>query len=74
MIVGIHRKPCTKTDPKNHIPIDLNKIAYPIQCDVCESTAVYFCNYHSSVYCVEHITQHDGGSAEFHPSKDLFTP
>ncbi len=50
MIIGIHRRPCTKTDPANHIPFDLNKTAYPIQCDICASTAVYFCNVHSSVY------------------------
>ena len=74
MIIGIHRKPCTKTDPANHIPLDLNKTAFPIKCDVCESTAVYFCNVHSCVYCVEHITRHDGGNAEFNPKTNFLVP
>jgi len=74
MIIGVHRKPCTKADPANHIPLDLNKTAYPIQYDICESTAVYFCNVHSCVYCIEHVTRHDGGSAEFSPKANFLVP
>ncbi len=74
MIIGVYRKSCTKTDPANHIPLDLNKTAYPIKCGICKSTAVYFCNVHSCVYCVEHIIRHDGGNAEFSPKENFLGP
>ena len=60
LMVGIHREPCKKTNTKHHIPLDLNKTAYPIKCDICELTAVYFCDFHSGVYCIDHIVDHGG--------------
>ena len=60
LLVGIHREPCKKTDTKHHIPLDLNKTAYPIKCDICDLTAVYFCDLHSGVYCIDHIVDHGG--------------
>lgn len=60
LLVGIHREPCKKTNTKHHVPLDLNKTAYPIKCDICDLTAVYFCDLHSGVYCIDHIVDHGG--------------
>jgi len=61
-----YREPYIKTDPENHIPLDLNNTAYTIRCDICKSNAVYFGNLHNSVYYVDHTIQHDGGVRNLH--------
>ena len=67
-----YRKPCNKTDQENHVLLDLNKAEYSIKWDICELTAVYFCNIHSSVYCVEHVISHYSSSAKFNSDTDSF--
>lgn len=79
LLVGIHRDPCKKTNTKHHIPLDLNKTAYPIKCDVCDLTAVYFCDLHSGVYCIDHIVDHGGNTqnlndANYELFKKIYDP
>ena len=58
MIVDLDVQNCTRTDTKIHIPLDLNKMAFPARCKKCPSNATYFCNAHSELYCTDHITNH----------------
>jgi len=58
LAIGTKIEPCDKVETKQHIPLDLNKTAYPVKCDRCDSTATYFCNRHSAIYCTNHIVSH----------------
>ena len=40
------KKICVKPDSKNHIPLNSEIMDFPINCDLCENHAEFFCNIH----------------------------
>ncbi len=62
MHVNPAKKICVKPDSKNHIPLNSERIDFPINCDLCANHAEFFCNIHCGIYCYDHVDLH--GHAE----------
>ena len=59
LFFNIDQKPCTKINPKTHIPFDMSQMRFPIKCDLCKKNARFFCLIHSGLYCLDHVSMHD---------------
>ena len=55
-----HALDCSAFDFRKHIAFDVNQMEYPIKCDLCKQHATHFCLVHRGVYCINHISNHQG--------------
>ena len=62
---------CSIFDFRKHIAFDVNQMEFPAKCDMCNKHATHFCMIHRGVYCVNHISNHEGiGLDQFVMSQD----
>ena len=55
-----HPVDCSIFDFRKHIAFDANQMEFPVKCDLCNQHATHFCTIHRGVYCVNHVSNHDG--------------
>ena len=58
-LFDINEKPCTGVNPKNHMPFDVNQMAFPIRCVLCTKDAGFFWLIHNGLFCLFHVSMHD---------------
>ncbi len=51
---------CSIFDFRKHILLDIDKMEFPVNCDMCKQYAIHFCLIHRGVYCTSHISNHQG--------------
>ena len=55
-----HILECNTFDFRKHIAFDAHQMEFPAKCDVCKQHATHFCLIHRGVYCINHISDHNG--------------
>ena len=55
-----HTLECNAFDFRKHIAFDSHQMELPAKCDVCKQHATHFCLIHRGVYCINHISDHNG--------------
>ena len=55
-----HDSDCNTFHFRKHIPLDIEKMEFPVNCDMCKQHATHFCLIHRGVYCINHISSHQG--------------
>ncbi len=58
--VDEHAVECSIFDFRKHIAFDVNQMEFPAKCDVCKQHATHFCLIHRGVYCINHVSDHNG--------------
>ncbi len=55
-----HKIECDLFDFRKHITFDVHQMEFPAKCDMCNKHATHFCIVHRGVYCINHISNHNG--------------
>ena len=55
-----HKVECGLFDFRKHIAFDVHQMEFPAKCDVCNKHATHFCMIHRGVYCINHVSNHNG--------------
>lgn len=62
---------CHSIDFRKHIAFDTHQMELLLRCDICVQQATHFCVIHRGIYCINHISNHDGfASNQFIESQD----
>jgi predicted metal-binding transcription factor (methanogenesis marker protein 9) len=51
---------CHSIDFRKHIAFDTHQMELPIRCDLCVQQSTHFCVIHRGIYCINHISNHEG--------------